>query len=194
MTEKVSLKKIVLLLGGARSGKSHYAQEYARRNAARVLFVATATAGDEDMRLRIERHKQDRPANWRTLEATTNVGKQIEANAGDAQLVVIDCITMLVNNIFCRFDENQFDIISEAVLEKDVVAEIKQLQNSMAKINASFLIVSNEAGLGLVPENRMGRLYRDLLGRANQMLAQQSDEVYLMVAGIAVRIKSGDVP
>lgn len=188
------MKKIILLLGGARSGKSHYAQEYARKNAAQVLFVATATAGDEDMRLRIERHKQDRPAGWRMLEAATNVGIQIEANAGDAQLVVIDCITMLINNIFCRFDENQFGTISEAVLEKDVVAEIKQLQNSMEKVNASFLIISNEVGLGLVPENRMGRLYRDFLGRVNQMLAQQSDEVYLIAAGIAVRIKSSNVP
>ncbi len=188
------MRKIVLLLGGARSGKSHYAQEYARRNATQVLFVATATADDEDMCLRIERHKQDRPADWRTLEAATNIGTQIEAHAGDAQLVIIDCITLLISNILCRFDENQFDTISEAVLEKDVVAEIRQLQNSMKKVNASFLIISNEVGLGLVPENRMGRLYRDFLGRANQMLAQQSDEVYLMVAGIPVRIKSGDVP
>jgi adenosylcobinamide kinase/adenosylcobinamide-phosphate guanylyltransferase len=183
------LKKIILLLGGARSGKSHFAREYALRTKEQVLFVATATAGDEDMRLRIERHKRERPANWRTLEVAINVGMQIESNTGDAQLVVIDCITMLVNNIFSRYDEKQFDTINDAMLEQAVITEIKQLLVCLKKVNASFLIVSNEVGLGLVPDNRMGRLYRDFLGRANQMLAQESDEVYLLVAGIPLRVK-----
>ncbi|MDO9333389.1 MAG: bifunctional adenosylcobinamide kinase/adenosylcobinamide-phosphate guanylyltransferase [Dehalococcoidales bacterium] len=189
MTRKVSLQKIILLLGGARSGKSRFAQEYARRNGENVLFVATATAGDEDMRRRIEKHKKDRPANWRTLEVVTNIGIQIEANARDAQLIVIDCITMLVNNIFSRYDNKLFNAIDDSVLEKEVVAEIEQLQMCMKKVRASFLIVSNEVGLGLVPDNRMGRLYRDFLGRANQMLAQESDEVYLLVAGIPLQVK-----
>jgi adenosylcobinamide kinase/adenosylcobinamide-phosphate guanylyltransferase len=182
----------MLLLGGARSGKSHFAQEYAKRNGERVLFVATATAGDEDMRLRIEKHKKDRPSSWRTLEAATGIGVQIEANAGNAQLIVIDCITMLVNNIFNRYDLPQFDTIEDAVLEKDVFAEIQQLQKCLKKADASFLIVSNEVGLGLVPDNRMGRLYRDILGRANQMLAQTADEVYLLVAGIPLRVKPSE--
>jgi adenosylcobinamide kinase/adenosylcobinamide-phosphate guanylyltransferase len=187
------LKKVILLIGGARSGKSHFALEYARRNEEKVLFVATATAGDEDMRRRIEKHKQDRPSNWRTLEAVINIGGQIEENAGDAKFIVIDCITMLVNNIFSRYDEKQFDTIDDAVLEKQVIAEIEQLQMCMKKVDASFLIVSNEVGLGLVPDNRMGRLYRDILGRANQILAQTASEVYLMVAGIPMRIKPNDI-
>jgi adenosylcobinamide kinase/adenosylcobinamide-phosphate guanylyltransferase len=182
---------VMLVLGGARSGKSYFAQEYARRSGVKVLFVATATAGDEDMRRRIEKHKQDRPADWRTLEAATDVGRQIEANAGDAKLIVIDCITLLVNNIFCRYDEKSFDTIEDAVLERAVTAEIEKLQQCLKKMNASFLIVSNEVGLGLVPGNRMGRLYRDILGRANQMLAQSADEVYLMVTGIPLKIKPG---
>ncbi len=186
------MKKIILLLGGARSGKSRFAQEYARRNGENVLFVATAIAGDEDMRQRIEKHKKDRPANWRTLEVVTNIGMQIEANARDAQLIVIDCITMLVNNIFSRYDEKQFDAIDDLVLEKKVVTEIKQLQMCLKKVRASFLIVSNEVGLGLVPDTRMGQLYRDFLGRANQVLAHESDEVYLLVAGIPLRVKPGN--
>ena len=186
------MKKVMLLLGGARSGKSHFAQEYARRSGEKVLFVASATAGDEDMRRRIEKHKQERPANWRTLETATDIGMQIEANAGDAKLIVIDCITLLVNNIFCRYEEKEFDTIDDTALEKEVVNEIQRLQKCLKKVNASFLIISNEVGLGLVPDNRMGRLYRDILGRANQMLAQTADEVYLMVAGIPLRIKSND--
>jgi adenosylcobinamide kinase / adenosylcobinamide-phosphate guanylyltransferase len=185
------LKSVILVLGGARSGKSHFAQEYARRSEGRVLFVATATAGDEDMRRRIEKHKQERPADWRTLEASTDTGKQIEANAGDAQLIVIDCITLLVNNIFSRYDEKMFDTLENEILERAVAAEIEQLQQCLKNVNASFLIVSNEVGLGLVPDNRMGRLYRDILGRANQILAQTADEVYLMVAGIPLKIKPG---
>jgi adenosylcobinamide kinase/adenosylcobinamide-phosphate guanylyltransferase len=180
---------VILLLGGARSGKSQFAQEYARNHGDKVLFVATATAGDEDMRLRIEKHKQDRPANWRTIEAAADIGKQIEAGAGNADLIVIDCITMLVNNIFCRHDEKEFEKIEDTVLEKEVVAEIAQLQACMKKVNASYVIVSNEVGLGLVPDNRMGRLYRDILGRANQMLARTADEVYLLVAGIPIKVK-----
>ena len=186
------MKKIILLLGGARSGKSHYAQQYALQNGEKILFVATATAGDEDIRLRIAKHKKDRPSNWRTLEATTEIGTQIEAHAGDAELIIIDCITMLVNNIFSRYDDKQFDTIEETAREKAVVAEIEQLQKCFKKLDASFLIISNEVGLGLVPDNRMGRLYRDILGRANQMLAQTADEVFLLVAGIPLRIKPGE--
>jgi adenosylcobinamide kinase / adenosylcobinamide-phosphate guanylyltransferase len=184
------LKKITLLLGGARSGKSHWAQETARKTATKVLFVATATADDEDMRLRIAKHKQDRPSTWRTLEAPTRIGRQIEEAAGDAELVIIDCITLLVNNVFCRYDEKTFDTIEDSVLEKQVVSETQELIACLKKVNASFIIVSNEVGLGVVPAYRMGRLYRDCLGRANQMLAQTADEVFLLVAGIPMTVKS----
>jgi adenosylcobinamide kinase / adenosylcobinamide-phosphate guanylyltransferase len=185
------LKTVKLILGGARSGKSTFAQEYARKNANRVLFVATATAGDEDMRLRIEKHKSERPAGWRTLEAHLHLGRRIEAEIGDAELVIIDCITLLINNLFARYDEAVFDNIQDSVLESDARSEIRELQTCLTKSNASFLIISNEVGLGIVPDNRMGRLYRDILGRVNQMLAQSSDEVYLLVAGIPLKMKPG---
>lgn len=183
------MKKIILLLGGARSGKSHFAQQYAQNTAQKVLFVATATAGDEDMRRRIEKHKSERPENWNTLEATSQIGKEIESTIEDEDLVIIDCITLLVNNIFCRYNEEQFEKIEDSILEKDVLSEITGLITCLKKFEVSFIIVSNEVGLGIVPDNRMGRLYRDILGRANQMLAGTADEVYLMVAGIPLRIK-----
>ncbi len=182
-------KKIILLLGGARSGKSRYAQELAQKMSEKVLFVATATAGDEDMRRRILKHQQDRPASWQTLEAPTRVGFHISRQPGDYQLVIIDCITLLVNNLFCRYGETDFDSIEDSILEKDVVAEINELLGCLETSAASFIIVSNEVGLGLVPDNRLGRLYRDFLGRANQMLAQSAGEVYLMVAGMPFKVK-----
>jgi len=182
------LKKIILLLGGARSGKSYFAQEMAKKME-KVLFVATAAPGDEDMRLRIERHKNDRPRNWRTLEATEHVGNRIEDEIREEQTVIIDCITLLVSNVFCRHDESQFENLAEEELERAVLSEIQELQTCLKNVEASFIIISNEVGLGIVPDNRMGRLYRDLLGKANQKLAQYADEVYLMVAGIPLRIK-----
>jgi len=94
--------KTVLIIGGARSGKSHYAQELARSKSGAVLFVATAEAGDEEMRQRIEEHKKARPATWRTLEVQSRVGKRIRQEIGEAQVVIVDCITLLVNNVFSQ--------------------------------------------------------------------------------------------
>lgn len=185
------MKKIILLLGGARSGKSNYAQELAKTMAEKVLFVATAEAGDDDMQHRIENHKLKRPAAWRTLEVTTGISKAIENNIENEQLVIIDCITLLIGNLFGLHDEKTFDTIKDSVLEKEVVAEIEILLKFLQKTTTSFVIISNDVGLGIVPHNRMGRLYRDLLGRANQMLAQQADEVYFMIAGIPLRVKPG---
>jgi len=183
------LKSVKLVLGGARSGKSTFALEFARRNATRVLFVATATAGDEDMRLRIAKHRRERPPSWRTLEAGDQLGKRIAVESGDAELVIIDCITLLVNNIFGRYPDELFETLDDAVLEKDVQSEIAELEICLKSCPASFIIISNEVGLGIVPETRMGRLYRDVLGRANQRLAAASDEVYLLVAGIPMALK-----
>jgi adenosylcobinamide kinase / adenosylcobinamide-phosphate guanylyltransferase len=183
-------RKIILLLGGARSGKSSYAEQLAKGMAKKVLFVATAEAGDEDMRFRIQKHQQARPSNWRTLEATCHIGKWIEDKIEDEDLVIIDCITMLVSNIFCQLDASQFENIQDSILEKQVTTEIQELKECLRKIKASFIIISNEVGLGLVPDNRMGRLYRDILGRANQMLAQNANEVYFMVAGIPLIVKT----
>jgi adenosylcobinamide kinase/adenosylcobinamide-phosphate guanylyltransferase len=183
------MKKVILLLGGARSGKSYLAQEMAKKMAGDVLFVATATAGDEDMRQRIEKHLQNRPSNWRTLEAPLHVGNRIEAGMGGAETVIIDCITLLINNLFCQYEEQQFESIEDSILDEQVSSEIIRLKECIGKATASFIIISNEVGLGIVPDNRMGRIYRDCLGRANQMLAEAADEVYLMVAGIPLRVK-----
>lgn len=180
--------KSTLIIGGARSGKSRFAQELALKSGGAVLFVATAEAGDEEMKQRIEEHRKARPPTWETIEATTQVGRQIVQNIGQAQTVIIDCITLLINNIFQQHDKDT----NTAIIEKEVMAEIDELVNCIDRVDASFIIVTNEVGLGLVPADRVSRLYRDLLGKANQVLAQRVDEVYMMVAGIPVTIKSAD--
>ena len=177
--------KTTLIIGGARSGKSTLAQEMGAKADGAVLFVATAEAGDEDMKKRIEIHKKSRPADWVTLEVTTHIGSQIMKNIDKAQTVIIDCITLLINNIFMQYDENT-DV---DLAEKEVAAEINELLDCIKNTDAHFIIVTNEIGLGVVPADRVSRLYRDVLGRANQMLAEYADEVLLLVAGIPMTVK-----
>ncbi len=188
------MKKAILIIGGARSGKSRFAQELARKFGGQVLFVATAEAGDPEMHQRIEKHKKGRPSDWRTLEVTHHVGNWIEQEIGKAQVVVVDCVTLLVSNIFSQYNDQTLERIEESVLEEQVIAEISELLECVKKVDTSFIIVSNEVGLGLVPGSKVGRLYRDLLGKANQMLAQCADEVYLMVAGLPMKTKPLDKP
>ncbi len=182
--------KTILITGGARSGKSRFAQELALRSGKSVLFVATAVAGDEEMRQRIEEHRRARPAIWRTLEVTTHLGSQISQEISGAQAVIVDCITLLLSNIFGECLDQAGEQIDALLIEKTVTSEISELLACINQANADFIIVTNEVGMGLVPANKVGRLYRDLLGRANQLLAEQADEVYLMVAGLPVRIRA----
>lgn len=154
-----------------------------------VLFVATAVAGDEEMSQRIEKHRRKRPPVWSTLEVTNGVGKKILEKIGSAKVVIVDCITLLANNIFSQYSDQTGEPTDATKIEKRLTAEIDELIGCIKQVDASFIIVTNEVGLGLVPITRVGRLYRDLLAGANQKLAQAADEVYLMVAGLPLPIK-----
>lgn len=178
-----------LIIGGARSGKSSFAQELARKSGEPVLFVATAEAGDEEMKRRIEEHKRARPPAWNTLEVTSHIGSRIAQEIGEARVVIVDCITLLVSNVFSQCSPSGKKI-DAAIVEKKVLAEIKELIECINYVDAAFIIVTNEIGLGVVPANKTGRIYRDLLGKVNQILAEHVDRVYLMVAGLPVSIKS----
>jgi len=175
----------ILITGGARSGKSSYAQILAGKSGEKVLFVATAEARDDEMRRRIEAHKANRPASWTTLETPTDVGRNIRENAGDNRIILLDCITLLVNAVFNRFGEN----LDEKEIEAAVTEEINEIIDCIESLDKDFIIVTNEVGLGLVPANEAGRFYRDILGKANSMLAAACDEVYLMVSGLPVKVK-----
>ena len=182
------MKRCVLITGGARSGKSRFALELAKKTGQPVLFVATAVAGDEEMKKRIENHRKERPADWRTLEVTTDIGTHIRQNIAKARVVIIDCIALLVNNVLGKHDYEA----SEALSEQQVNDEIGKLVECLEATDATFIIVTNEVGLGIVPADKATRLYRDLLGRANQMLASCADEVYFMVAGLPVKMKPSE--
>jgi len=175
-------KKIVLITGGARSGKSSHAQKMAAGRGKRVLFCATAQALDDDMKARIETHKRSRPSGWDTLEAGSNVARQLEKKCRGYDVVLIDCITMLVAN-------RLGDGLPQAASEERALAEVRALVKLMAARDCGYILVTNEVGYGVVPENALARLYRDVLGKANQQLARCADEVYLMTAGLPLKIK-----
>lgn len=174
---------LVLVLGGARSGKSRFALKLAQERGERVLFVATAAPGDQEMRRRIALHRQGRPPSWRTAEVLSGAGETILREARDAQAVVVDCLTVLLSNLWGGEEE------PEEALEGRVLAEVEGLIRVARSLSALIIVVSNEVGLGLVPPYPAGRAYRDLLGLANQMLAESADEVYFLVAGLPLRLK-----
>ncbi|MDD5127480.1 MAG: bifunctional adenosylcobinamide kinase/adenosylcobinamide-phosphate guanylyltransferase [Dehalococcoidales bacterium] len=182
--------KTILITGGARSGKSTFAQELAQESPPPVLFVATAEARDEEMRLRIKKHQKDRPTGWQTLEAPQDTGEQIRRNASTARTIIVDCITLLVSNVLQQYSDAAGEQVDESAAEKAVNAEIGGLLTAIQAVPATFILVTNEVGLGLVPSNKLGRVYRDLLGKVNQKLAQHANEVYLMVSGIPVPVKA----
>jgi adenosylcobinamide kinase / adenosylcobinamide-phosphate guanylyltransferase len=182
-------RKSILLIGGARSGKSSYAEELARQIGGNVLFVATAEARDEEMHRRIEVHKKSRPAHWHTLEAPCNVGNCITTEPNNFDVVVLDCVTLLVNNVLCQHMAIKGEDVDENLVEKDVKTEIGALIKCLQNSPATFIMVTNEVGEGIIPLGATTRIYRDILGRANQMLAKAVDEVYLMVAGIPLKVK-----
>ncbi len=141
------------------------------------------------MRQRIEVHKRARPALWSTLECASSAGNQIRKNIGQAQVIIVDCVTLLVNNVLCQRTNGNEENLDNRAVEQAVNDEITQLIDCMNNSEASFIVVTNEVGAGLIPDNPMARLYRDLLGKVNQMLGQHVDRVYLMVAGLPLQIK-----
>jgi len=178
-----------LILGGARSGKSDYAEKLAAQSAGSVLYIATAEAGDEEMAARIAAHRRARPADWPTLEAPRDLAAALATITEPPQVMLLDCLTLLVSNILlARENEAQQDI------EQAVYAEIEALLAARRQFGAALLVVSNEVGLGLVPSYSLGRLYRDVLGRANQYLAAQADRVLFMVAGLPLAVKAPGQP
>ena len=180
--------KLTLVLGGARSGKSDFAQEMAGQMGKKsVLFVATAEAGDREMERRIQKHRDARPPHWHTLEAPRDVGRAIlDLTAENSfEVVLVDCMTLLASNLLVDVKD---PFVEE--VEANLMREVEGLIGCAAELPASFIVVSNEVGCGVVPPYPLGRAYRDLLGRANKTLAEAADEVILLVAGIPRTIKS----
>lgn len=187
-------RRLILILGGARSGKSSYAEALTTRIAKQepVLFIATATPEDDEMRARIARHQAERPAHWLTVDAPVDPASVLREHAGAARVVLLDCVTLLVSNVLmgashADFDEHTFDVMQA---EARVTAAIADLLSAYSAGDATLILVSNEVGMGIVPAYPLGRVYRDALGRANAQIAQVADAAILLVAGLPVELKS----
>ncbi|MCY3567866.1 MAG: bifunctional adenosylcobinamide kinase/adenosylcobinamide-phosphate guanylyltransferase [Chloroflexi bacterium] len=172
-------KRLSLILGGRRAGKSSYAQRLAQERSGdgRVLFVATAEALDDDMSARIQKHREDRPSEWDTLETPLDIVGDLSPVADGYDIVLLDCLTIWVSNL----------MLAEADL--DVLDETGRLLDCYQAGDASWIVVSNEVGLGVVPVNRLARDYSDQLGRVNQQFAAEADEVTFIAAGLPLQLK-----
>lgn len=179
-------KELILILGGARSGKSALAERLAQQRE-RVLFVATAEPLDDDMERRIAAHRRQRPSHWKTLEEPVHLASAMESDMQDYHVCLLDCLTLWISNLLLRMEE-------EPDAETKILAALDKLIEVYEESSATWIVVSNEVGLGIVPAYPIGRMYRDTLGRANQSLAARADRVYLIVAGYALDIKALGLP
>jgi len=173
---------LTLILGGARSGKSRFAQSLCS-TAQRVAYLATALPQDDEMRARIARHRLDRPSTWATFEEPLKIAEVVEQQGVSFEIILIDCLTLWLSN-WCW--EYRGQAIEQ--LEGSVLGEIERL--SAASEKGHLITVSNEVGCGIVPASIIGRQFRDLQGMVNQRVAGAAQTVYHMVAGIAVPIKA----
>lgn len=175
---------IVLVTGGSRSGKSDYARRRAEELAGPRAFVATCTPVDAETAERIRRHRVARdPDQWKTIEEPVDVAHAL-ADASESNVVLIDCLTLWINNLMY-----QAELEGTAFHEDDVTLACERLLSACDQFHGTIFMVTNEVGMAIVPDNPMSRLYRDLVGRCNQIMAAASDEVVLLVCGVSLTIK-----
>lgn len=184
---------ITFIVGGARSGKSSFAEQLAQSLSTNVAYLATAQALDEEMEDRIKKHRIRRPKNWTTFEEPfflANKVKQIEERK--FEVILLDCLTLFISNVLLKeLDFNNIDFNELLKKEKIILNEIQNLVNITKDSSINLIIVSNEVGLGLVPGDTISRVYRDIVGRANQELANQANQVISLIAGIPLQLKPG---
>ena len=175
---------VTLILGGARSGKSALASRLAEQSGKRIVFIATATTLDDEMAERVQRHQQERPAHWRTVEASRALSMAITTHASSEQLLLIDCLTLWLCNLL-------HDETGQAVTdsETEVAGARQQLLDALSSAPGEIILVANEVGLGIVPMGALSRRFVDEAGRLNQAIAAQADRVLFVVAGLPMALK-----
>jgi adenosylcobinamide kinase/adenosylcobinamide-phosphate guanylyltransferase len=182
--ERILMARIILITGGSRSGKSTYAQHIAESISGDRTYIATCPVIDEEMEARIQRHREARCAgNWQTIEETTDLVAAL-TRAKESRVILIDCLTLWVNNLLY-----QFELQKKAMGEEEIVERCRDILDVCDEISGTVIFVTNEIGMGIVPDNALSRQYRDLAGRCNQIMASRADFVVFMVSGLPLRIK-----
>ncbi|WP_196594041.1 bifunctional adenosylcobinamide kinase/adenosylcobinamide-phosphate guanylyltransferase [Pectinatus sottacetonis] len=177
--------KIILITGGARSGKSKFAEELVKSQGKPQAYIATAQIFDEEMKQRVALHKKRRADDWYTVEAPFNAENAIE-QCQDFPAILFDCMTVYTSNIICSYD---IEKLTPAKIQNKILTAIKKLIEAAKKHIGTTVFVTNEVGSGIVPENKLARQYRDIAGLCNQYTAQAADKVYFIVSGIPLKIK-----
>jgi adenosylcobinamide kinase / adenosylcobinamide-phosphate guanylyltransferase len=182
------LAMVTLILGGARSGKSLFAETEASRDGREVVYIATAEVKDVEMQERIRHHRERRPASWRTTEEPVHLAQALAAEADEKRCLIVDCLTLWLTNVILA---DAGECIDDAVIRagKTFAEERGKLLSVLPSLPGAVLLVSNEVGQGIVPGNALSRFFVDESGRLNQAIAQLSDRVYWMVAGCSIMAK-----
>lgn len=178
--------KVVFVTGGIRSGKSQFAEEMTSKLGQRVIYIATSQVQDEEMRARVDLHRERRPENWHTVEEPFDVAAAILAHGAKCDVIMLDCLTVLISNLMYHHRDKHRRELQEAIIK-----EITSLTEASRQVDASVVIVSNEVGMSLVSDNFLGRLFQDVVGRANQIVAGMADEAFFVVAGYPIDLKRG---
>jgi adenosylcobinamide kinase/adenosylcobinamide-phosphate guanylyltransferase len=174
-------KKMILITGGCRSGKSRFALDYANQHFSKKIYLATCEALDQEMAQRIEHHKKMRGPEWHTIEEPIEISDQIKLHGDEVEVILLDCITLWLSNLLMRRKD-----------DPEIMEEISRFIDTIKEKQTSLILVSNEVGLGIVPEDPLGRRFRDLSGMANQKIAEAVNKVILMVSGIPILLKGKD--
>lgn len=177
--------KCVLVTGGARSGKSEFAEEYVESAGNKIIYIATAEVYDEEMRRRVATHKLRRPPNWETVEAPLRAHEAMRKAAKTADAVLFDCVTMYLTNLMFQKETPK----DAGERQNYILAQIDELIDAASKGSATVVFVTNEVGLSIVPDNVVAREFRDLTGLINQRLALKCEEAYLVVCGLGIELK-----
>lgn len=185
--------KIVYFTGGARSGKSTQAERYIfMRNYEHKIYIATAIAFDDEMKARVQKHKEQRGENWITIEGYKNLVEQIKPHVKAGGVILLDCLTNMVTNLMIMEKDYDWDHVSNEEVEKleqTITKEVITLLEYLKSIDMDTVVVSNELGMGLVPAYALGRHFRDICGRMNQLVAGYSREAYFVVSGMMMKLK-----
>lgn len=184
--------KITYVTGGARSGKSTFAEKYVVEKNLPKVYVATAIPFDNEMKIRVEKHREQRGSKWLTIEGYRGLGEKLKESIAGEKIILMDCLTNMVSNLMIMDREYDWDNITKRelhTLEEGIRGEVEEVLEYVVESDIELVVVSNELGMGLVPPYALGRHFRDIAGRMNQMIAERANEAYLIVSGLPMKLK-----
>lgn len=183
--------KIIYVSGGSRSGKSFFSEKYIKQKYSKKIYLATAIPFDDEMKDRIEKHKKQRGKNWKTIEKYKNLSAILKKHISGYDVILLDCLSNLITNYMFDSKLTWENATSEDIdnIKKAILKEVNSLISFIRNNSIDILIVSNEVGMGIIPDYPLGRIFRDINGKFNQIVSETSDEAYFIVSGLSIKLK-----